>query len=500
MKATLGETEHGMTKNLLLSVEEMYRADAAAAEAGIPSLDLMEAAGGGVFRELRRRWPRPRPVAVLCGPGNNGGDGFVVARLLRQAGWPVHLALLGAPEKLEGDAAANAARWTGEIVPLDGPSVLDGCDLVVDALFGAGLARGLDGAVRAVIEAINERKLDCVAVDTPSGVHGNTGEILGAAPKADLTVTFFRPKPGHFLLPGREFVGELAVVDIGIPEAVLDGIRPQTAVNGPTLWGNRYPWPKADSNKYTRGHAVIAGGTEMTGAARLAARGARRIGAGLASIASAPEAFAIYASDAPGTLVKPVANDAAFAEFIADKRRNAILVGPGAGVEPTTRNRVLAALKAGKAAVLDADALSVFTEDPEALFSAIESPCVLTPHEGEFSRIFSVTGDKLSRAREAARVAGAVVLLKGSDTVVAAPDGRAAIDASAPPELSTGGSGDVLAGFILGLLAQGMDAFDSACAGAWIHGSSASVFGPGLIAEDLLDTVPTVLRGLRNRA
>jgi len=486
-----------MTEHLLLSVDEMYRADAAAAESGVPSLDLMEAAGTGVFREIQLRWPEPRPVAVLCGPGNNGGDGFVVARLLREAGWPVHLALLGVPEKLKGDAAVNAKRWTGEIASLNGPAVLDGCELVVDALFGAGLARPLEGAVRKVIEAINERNLPCIAVDTPSGVHGNTGEILGATPKAEVTVTFFRPKPGHFLQPGRGHVGDLAVVDIGIPAAVLDEVQPKTSVNGPALWGARYPWPAADSNKYTRGHAVIGGGAEMTGAARLAARGARRIGAGLASIACTPEAFAIYASDLPGTLVKPVADGATFAEFIADKRRNAVLVGPGGGVGPETRERALAALEAEKATVLDADAITVFADDPDTLFAAIRSPCVLTPHEGEFARIFDVTGDKLSRARDAAKVSGAVVLLKGADTVVAAPDGRAAIDASAPPDLATGGSGDVLAGFILGLLAQGMDAFDAACAGTWIHGACASAFGPGLIAEDLPEAVPAVLRSLK---
>ncbi len=348
-----------------------------------------------------------------------------------------------------------------------------------------------------MIEAIGERSLACVCVDTPSGVHGDTGEILGTAPHADLTVTFFAPKPGHFLAPGRARVGDLAVIDIGIPETVLDDINPQTAFNDPALWRERFPWPDADSNKYTRGHAVIAGGAEMTGAARLAARGARRIGAGLASIACDPQAFVIYASDAPGNLVKPVANDAEFAEFIGDSRRNAVLVGPGAGISDTTRNRALAALTAKKATVLDADALSAFADNPQTLFKAIKSPCVLTPHEGEFARLFDLSGDKLTRAREAARISGAVVLLKGSDTVIAHPDGRAVIDNSAPPELSTGGSGDVLAGFILGLLAQGMDAFDAACAGAWVHGSAGAAFGPGLIAEDLPEMTPEVLLDLR---
>ncbi|WP_316976680.1 NAD(P)H-hydrate dehydratase [Shumkonia mesophila] len=489
-----------MTDTALLSVEEMYQADAAAARAGVPGLALMEAAGTAVFREIRQRWPTPRPTVVLCGPGNNGGDGFVVARLLREAGWPVRLALLGDRARLKGDAAANARRWTGNVLPLDGPALLDGCELVVDALFGAGLARPLDGPARAVIEAINQRCLACLAVDVPSGVHGNTGQVMGAAPQATVTVTFFRAKPGHFLRPGRDLAGALVVADIGIPEAVLADIAPQTAFNAPGLWLERYPWPNFESNKYTRGHAVIAGGSEMTGAARLAARGARRIGAGLVTIATSPEAFPIYAADMPGTLVKPLAGRGGFGEFIADPRRNAVLVGPGAGVNEITHRRALAALAAGKATVLDADALTVFARKPKALFEAIGGPCVLTPHEGEFARLFKLEGDRLTRARAAARQSGAVVLLKGSDTVIAAPDGRAAIDASAPPELATGGSGDVLAGFVLGLLAQGMDAFGAACAATWVHGSAAADFGPGLIAEDLPERVPGVLRRLRAAA
>jgi NAD(P)H-hydrate epimerase len=489
-----------MTDTALLSVEEMYQADAAAARAGVPGLALMEAAGTAIFREIRERWPTPRATVVLCGPGNNGGDGFVVARLLREAGWPVRLALLGERAKLKGDAAVNAGRWAGDVQPLDGAAVLDGCELVIDALFGAGLARPLDGPAKAVIEAINQRRLVCLAVDVPSGIHGDTGQILGVAPQATVTVTFFRAKPGHFLRPGRDLAGTLVVADIGIPEAVLADIAPKIAFNGPGLWLERYPWPSFESNKYTRGHAVIAGGSEMTGAARLAARGARRIGAGLVTIATSPEAFPIYAADPPGTLVKPLAGRGGFREFLADPRRNAVLVGPGAGVNEITHRRALAALAAGKATVLDADALTVFAKKPAALFGAIDAPCVLTPHEGEFARLFTLDGDRLTRARAAARQSGAVVVLKGSDTVIAAPDGRAAIDAAAPPELATGGSGDVLAGFILGLLAQGMDAFGAACAATWIHGSAATDFGPGLIAEDLPDRVPGVLRRLRAAA
>jgi NAD(P)H-hydrate epimerase len=288
----------------------------------------------------------------------------------------------------------------------------------------------------------------------------------------------------------------LVIVDIGIPAFVLEDIAPRTAHNGPEAWLRQLPRPTSASNKYTRGHAIVCGGGEMTGAARLAARGARRIGTGLVTIAAPPGVFAVYASDMPGTLIKSIPDGDAFRAFLKERRWNAVLVGPGAGVSEDTRDQVLAALAAGKFTVLDADSLSVFADDPDALFSAISSPCVLTPHEGEFSRIFAVDGDKLSRTRAAAERSGAVVILKGSDTVIASPDGHAVIDSTAPPELSTGGTGDVLAGFVLGFMAQGMTAFDAACAAVWFHGAAAAAFGPGLIAEDLPEQIPLLLREL----
>ena len=487
-----------MLDNAVLTVEEMYKADAAAIAGGVPGIELMESAGTAIAREIRRRW-RPRPIAVLCGPGNNGGDGFVVARLLAAQGWPVRLGLLGAVEKLKGDAAVNAARWNGGVRPLD-PSLLDGDPLVVDALFGAGLVRPLEGIAASMIETIDGRHLDCVAVDVPSGVHGDTGEILGVAPTCVLTVTFFRPKPGHLLLPGRTLCGDLVVADIGIPETVLPDIAPKTFVNGPGLWQQRFPWPTSGGNKYSRGHALVLGGGEMTGAARLAAGSARRIGAGLVTVAAPAEAVGIYSAGRPGTIVAPVGDDAAFESLIADERKNALLLGPGAGVSAQTRRRVLAALGTGRPCVLDADALTVFRDDPGTLFDAISGPCLLTPHEGEFVRLFRSGGNKPARAREAARSSGATLLLKGADTVIASVDGRVAINTNAPPNLATAGSGDVLAGMIVGLLAQNMETFDAGCAAVWLHGQVASTFGPGLIAEDLIDGLPTALRGLNRVA
>lgn len=481
----------------LLDVAEMSRADAAAIAAGVAGSKLMDNAGRAVAEAILARWDA-KPVLVCCGPGNNGGDGFVAARYLSEAGWPVRLALLGDRGALKGDAAHHAAQWRGEALPLSAGLLHDG-DLVVDALFGAGLSRPLEGAARAVVEAANARRLPVVAVDVPSGVSGDTGKVLGEiAARAALTVTFFRKKPGHLLLPGRQLSGDLVVADIGIPDAVLAEILPRTWENRPELWTAGYPRRGAADHKYRFGHAVVLGGATMTGAARLAARAALRIGAGLVTVACPREALTIYALSAPSIITHPLDGDRDFARLMEDPRRNAVLLGPGNGVSDETRNRVLAALKnGGRSVVLDADALSVFQDGPGELFDAIAGPCVLTPHEGEFARLFpdlDVEGDKLSCARRAAQRSGSVVLVKGADTVIATSDGAAVINANAPPELATAGAGDVLAGLVLGLLAQGMDTFDASCAATWLHGEVAAFLGPGLIAEDLPDALPQTLQ------
>jgi ADP-dependent NAD(P)H-hydrate dehydratase / NAD(P)H-hydrate epimerase len=483
---------------VLLRVDEMYQADRAAMDAGVPGLDLMEAAGTAIAREIRRRW-RPRPTVVLAGPGNNGGDGFVVARLLADRGWPIRIGLLGSIDHLGGDAAVNARRWLdrpGATVLPVADDLIDGSPLIVDALFGAGLVRAIEGLPAVLLDAINARDLDCVAVDVPSGVDGNTGEVRGTAPRCRLTVTFFRGKPGHWLLPGRDLCGDLVVADIGIPDAVLANIAPQLTLTDPVVWRDQFRWPSAAGNKYGRGHCVVSSGP-MTGASRLSAEAARRTGAGLVTMAVAPEDRAICASGPPGTIVTTVSDDDAFTDYLADPRRNAVLIGPGAGTTSSTRTRTLAALALRKSCVLDADALTVFREDPATLFAALHERSVLTPHDGEFARLFDAAPDKLARTRAAAGASGAVVLLKGFDTVVAAPDGRAAINRTAPPELATGGTGDVLAGILLGLLAQGMPTFEAACAAAWLHGTAATTVGPGLIAEDVVDALPSVLEALR---
>ena len=475
----------------LLRVAQMEEADRLTVQAGTPGIELMQNAGSAVAREIARRWS-PRPTVVLCGPGNNGGDGFVVARVLAAAGWPVRLALAGSIEQLRGDARHHALLWQHPVEPLE-IGVLENAALVVDALFGSGLRRPLSGEIPRILEAA--AGLPLVAVDVPSGLLGDSGESLGAVPAA-MTVTFTRKKPGHVLLPGRELCGETVVADIGTTAGLLERIPLETWENDPALWRGDLPQLRASGNKYSRGHALLWGGYPTSGAARMAARAAARAGAGLTTIAVAPEALPIYAAALTSIMVRAAATPADLDELLADKRFNALLIGPGAGVDAATRARALAMLATRRAVLLDADAISAFAQDRRTLFAAVGGPCVLTPHDGEFARLFAASGDKLARSRAAARASGAVIVLKGADTVIAAPDGRAVINSNAPATLATAGSGDVLGGMILGLLAQGMDAFAAAAAGVWLHGAAARDFGPGLLAEDLPDLLPGVLRRL----
>jgi NAD(P)H-hydrate epimerase len=483
---------------VLLTPAQMGEADRAAEAAGASGPALMEAAGGSVAVALGGRWLM-RPVTVLCGPGNNGGDGFVIARHLQAAGWPVKVALICPLDRLKGQAAWAAGQWKGELVPFT-PASLDGAGVIVDAIFGAGLARPLDGAALALVEAMKTRGIPICAVDTPSGLDGATGCVRGDAAAAELTVTFFRKKPGHVLYPGRGLCGEVVVADIGTPIGVLGPIASNIWENGPDLWLDGYPWPRPESYKYKRGEVLVLGGEAITGASRMTALAAARAGAGMVTVAAPASVWSIYATSLIDAIVLKVEGDDGWPTLLADPRRNVIAMGPGAGVGEATRRHVLAALATRRACVLDADALTSFAEAPEDLFDAIKGPCVMTPHAGEFMRLFHFEGDRLARARAAARQSGAVVLLKGPDTVIASPDGRAIINSNAPPQLATGGSGDVLTGFIAGLLAQGMAPFEAAAAGAWLHGAAASAFGIGLVAQDLPDALPRVLHALHARA
>jgi ADP-dependent NAD(P)H-hydrate dehydratase / NAD(P)H-hydrate epimerase len=484
----------------LLSNDEMAEADRLTIASGIPGIDLMEKAGRAVADTASSLRPLGTPITIVVGPGNNGGDGYVAARLLAERGFRVKVISLGERNRLSGDAALAARRFLGRADQLV-PSALSDAGLIIDALFGAGLARPIVGLARDVIEAMNAGAAPVVAVDLPSGINGSTGAVMGMAVRARETVTFFRRKPAHVLLPGRLHCGRVRVAEIGISSDVLEIVRPRTFANAPRLWSSVFPIPRIEGHKYSRGHAVVvSGGASRTGAARLTARGALRAGAGLVTIASPRDALTVHGVANLSIMVRPVDGAVELSAMLADARFNAIVLGPAGGVGAPMRELVRTALLGERGVVLDADALTSFQGEGDSLCAAIRgrSKTVLTPHEGEFGRLFEgersvlEATSKLARARIAASHAGAVIVLKGPDTVIAAPDGRAAISDNAPPWLATAGSGDVLSGFVAGLLAQGMPAFEAACAAVWLHGEAAKRFGPGLISEDLPETLPEV--------
>jgi hydroxyethylthiazole kinase-like uncharacterized protein yjeF len=482
----------------LLTPAEMAEADRRTIAAGTPGIALMERAGAAVAEAAAARLSSGARIIVACGPGNNGGDGFVAARILRERGFKVRVLLLGSREALTGDAAEAAKRWPDQDERVSAATLAD-CDLIIDALFGAGLARPLEGLARAAVKA------PVLAVDLPSGIDGETGQVCGAAVRATDTVTFCRRKPGHLLLPGRLHAGRVTIADIGICDATVRALAPKIFANEPMLWREKFPLPRHDAHKYERGHAVVASGPmHATGAARLAARAALRAGAGLVTVAAPRTAIPVLAASLTAVMVQEAQGPKGLTKLLVDPRLNAVLLGPGQGVGAATRAMVAAAARAKKALVLDADALTSFSESPESLAKLLSKvdASVLTPHEGEFKRLFKrdakllALESKIERARAAAKRMHAIVAYKGPDTVVAAPDGRVAVAANAPPYLATAGAGDVLAGIIGGLLAQGMPAFEAAAAGVWLHGEAANEFGPGLISEDLSEALPAVYRRL----
>jgi ADP-dependent NAD(P)H-hydrate dehydratase / NAD(P)H-hydrate epimerase len=490
-------TEH------LLTARATREADARTIVAGTPGIVLMERAGEAVARAAARMSDAPGPVLVICGPGNNGGDGFQAARLLAVRGYSVTVALLGRREDLRGDAAVTAGRWAGEIVPA-AQAKAEAAALVIDALFGSGLARDLEGEARSLVEKVNASGRAVLAVDLPSGIDGDTGEIRGAAVKATETVTFATRKPGHLLYPGRIRCGPVEVADIGISSETVASVSDGTFANAPDLWRAALPRLAPAAHKYDRGHTLVAsGGATKTGAARLAARAALRIGSGLVTVASPPEALGVNAAQLTAVMVRGCDGADGLAAILDDPRFNTVVLGPALGVHAMTRTMVVVALEARRSLVLDADALTSFEGLAGELRGAFaDSPAVMTPHDGEFRRLFSglpaiaEARSKLERARRAAAHMGAVMVLKGPDTVIAAPDGRAAINENGTAHLATAGSGDVLSGLVAGLMAQRLPAFEAACAGVWIHGAAGQAFGPGLIAEDLPELVPGILRTL----
>jgi ADP-dependent NAD(P)H-hydrate dehydratase / NAD(P)H-hydrate epimerase len=490
----------------ILSVAQMMEADRLAVAAGVPSLTLMENAGRAVADEICRRWT-PRPTAVLCGPGNNGGDGYVCARLLKERGWPVTVYTYGNHGALKGDAAIVAKKWIGATEKMATSSV-ETARLVVDALFGTGLKAPLkDDAdkvrIRLAQRAHAKDDVVVVSIDVPSGVHGDTGALGPVSIFADLTVTFFRKKRAHL---GRGNTREIVVADIGIPNSVLATIQPKLSENDPERWLPA-PWLGASEHftghKYNRGHVfVVSGHMTSTGAARLAARGAARVGSGLVTVLSPPDALAVNAAHLTTIMLRRFDQAEDIRRIVSEKTSSrAVVVGPANGIGEATRANVQAISGLNVGAVIDADALMSFEGDPETLFKMLHESCVLTPHEGEFARLFGgISLDQpIDAAIAAAAKAGCTVVLKGAMTVIAAPSGQAIVNTDAPGWLATAGSGDVLAGTIAGLLAQGEPAFSAAAAAVWMHGDAARRLGRGLIAEDLPEALPSVLRALENR-
>ncbi|WP_237154669.1 NAD(P)H-hydrate dehydratase [Oryzibacter oryziterrae] len=498
------QTKDHIGRAALLSPEEMAEADRLAIADGTDGFTLMERAGYAVADEICRQFSQGTRAAVLCGRGNNGGDGFVVAQVLKERGFVVRLGFVGEAEggiaTLKGDARRAALAWRGDTEPAS-EGLFAKARVIVDALYGAGLSRDLNGADALLVAAMNaarDRGARVFAVDLPSGIDGASGAVRGVAVNADTTITFFRRKPGHLLLPGRIHCGRVVLADIGISPAVIDKIAPKVSANGPDLWRDDWPQPAVDSHKFSRGAALVASGPLYgCGAARLVAEAALRVGAGIVTVAAPPDAAPVIAAGRAALVVKPFATAEDFARLTSDRRLRAIVVGPGLGLERKAGDAVDLALNSDAAIVLDADGITLKASDPASAFQNFKSRSavtVLTPHEGEFARLFpDIKGNKLFRAREAARMSGAIVLLKGPDTVIAAPDGRAAINENAPPTLAVAGSGDVLAGIIGGLLASGLPGFEAACLGAWIHGRAGQIAGPGSLADEIAGAVRQVM-------
>ncbi len=481
----------------ILTVKQAYQADHLAEESGVPGYALMRRAGAAVANAVKgsRNYG---PVQVLCGPGANGGDGYVAAKLLQEAGREPQVLCVGDPAKLCGDAGRAFADWNGVVQAATADKIIGG-GVIVDALFGAGLARPLGGALVALVEAVNESAAHVISVDLPSGIFGDQGHVASVHILADETVTFFRKKQAHVLEPARSACGVISVADIGIPDQVLSAIRPNIDENHPSLWPGLPPLAAATTYKHARGHVLVRCGDALsTGAARLAARAALRAGAGLVSLLAEDAAARVCAAHETEVMIIRRGAAQNMSKVLHNRRFDAAIIGPAGGVDAAMRQDVTQMRDAGLPLVVDADALSAFAEQPEGLFARLDERCVMTPHEGEFARLFPDLGDrtknKVERTRVAAARAGCVVVLKGPDTVIAAPDGRAIVNTNACAALATAGSGDVLAGMIGAVLAQGQSGFNAAACGVWLHGAAGTLCGRGLIAGDLPDALPEVLQ------
>lgn len=478
----------------ILTAAEMKNAEAVAMSQGLTGLQLMTNAGTAAAQHIIKTF-KQCPVLVLCGPGNNGGDGFVIAQQLKKEGWAVRVACAVKRTALKNDAAAAAKTWDGDVEGLNSNLSVHQTGLIVDAIFGTGFDRALDPELLILFDKIRARKIPVVSIDIPTGINATTGAVDPGTLKAALTITFCRKKIAHVLLPAKNYCGNIAVTDIGIANDMITNTN--CTENSPELWQKSLPVLNAESHKYKRGHAVVYGGEKRTGAACLAAAATQKIGAGLVTITAPEKAWGVYSSYRASIMVDECNTVDEFKAILRDVRRNIVLIGPGAGADDQLKHCVEAALTMNKSGVLDADVFSAYQGHAKELFTKLSPKFVLTPHEGEFEKLFGVLeGSKVERALAAAKMANAIVVLKGADTVIAAPDGHSVINTNAPPTLATAGSGDVLGGIIAGLIAQGMPPFQAACAATWLHGESARIYGIGLTAEDIISSLPTALNGI----
>ncbi len=486
----------------LLTVAGSKALDDWAVASGDPLYNYMERAGKAVadavfdYSDIPQNYPDE--ICVLCGPGNNGGDGYVAARYLKDRGYNVFVM---APEPPTTDEASKASSlWLGETIPFKRERLED-VSIVVDALFGIGLSRPIEGVYADAIRAANGADVFRLAVDVASGLDADAGVPVGEVCfSADATITFTRAKPGQYLAPGRFISGgtdHIKVADIGFPEALVHEHASEVFENDISLWGHTFPFAGPSYHKYDRGHLLVLGGREPAlGASRLASLAGLRIGAGLVTLAAPSETYTVQASSLTDIMVRKVDSHFGFIGILADQRINTTLIGPGSGIGEKTAELALECLKKGKRLTLDADGLSSMAGRLQQLDAFPKREAVFTPHDGEFRRLFpdiDLAGNRLAAAQTAAKRAGVTIILKGVSTIVASPDGKSAINTCAPAWLSVGGTGDVLAGIVAGLLAQGMPVFEASCAAVWLHSRAAMKAGRGLIASDLLETLVDVL-------
>jgi len=483
----------------ILTNEEMAEADQMTIASGVPSIELMENAGKAVFNNIPIK--NIDRVLLLIGPGNNGGDGFVVARLLIEIGISVDIFFYN-NGKISNDCKINKDK-------IDSQSFISeirnysSYSYVIDALFGTGFTRKIPSQLEKIFSIVKKNKIPVYAIDIPSGINGNSSIVNGDCLECVKTITFFNKKKCHYLYPGKNFCGEVIVEDIGIKTDVFKEMMPKIRNNNPELWIKEFPFPSSFDHKYSRGLLIInCGPIYKTGAARLAGRSAMRVGAGAVKLICDDEAAKVLEPQISVELISVVKEKNEIQQIFKDRKVSSILVGPGNGVNDETKSRTLLALAFVKHVVIDADAITCFEKNPKELFVDTYPHTILTPHEGEFRRLFgdeiASIEDKVVKTVEASKLAGSIVVLKGADTIIANPEGQAVINSSEAPYLATAGSGDVLAGIIASLVGDNkMSAFNAACAGTWIHSKLGELIGAGLIAEDLIDNIPLIIKKLQ---